>query len=65
MAPKKRQKTISGLKRVDGEWVSDTLNFAALPADWSDIEAIQTPGLTRWCTSTPCAGWQLWQTRGP
>ena len=43
MAPKKRQKTISGLKRVNGEWVSDALNFAALPADWSEIEAGQTP----------------------
>ena len=43
MAPKKRQKTISGLKRVNGEWVSDAPNFAALPADWSEIEASQTP----------------------
>ena len=41
MAPKKKQ--IAGLQRVKGEWVSDTLNFAALPADWSEIEASQTP----------------------
>ena len=43
MAPKKK-KQISGLQRVNGEWVSDTLNFAALPADWSEIEASQSPG---------------------
>ena len=41
MAPKKKQ--IAGLQRVNGEWVSDTLNFAAIPADWSEIEASQTP----------------------
>ena len=41
MAPKKKQ--IAGLQRVNGEWVSDTLNFAGLPADWSEIEAGQTP----------------------
>ena len=39
MAPKK----IAGLQRVNVEWVSDTLAFAALPADWSEIEASQTP----------------------
>ena len=40
MAPKKK---IAGLQRVNGEWVSDTLTFAALPAEWSEIEARQTP----------------------
>ena len=40
MAPKKK---IAGLQRVNGEWVSDTLTFAALPAEWSEIEASQTP----------------------
>ena len=40
MAPRKQ---IPGLQRVNGEWVSDTLNFAAIPADWSEIEASQTP----------------------
>jgi len=33
----------TGLRRVRGEWVSDTLNFAALPPDWSEIEASQRP----------------------
>ena len=28
---------------MNGEWVSDTLTFAALPAEWSEIEASQTP----------------------
>ena len=41
MAPKKRQ--VTGLQRVDGEWVSYTLNFAALPQDWAEIEASQHP----------------------
>ena len=41
MAPRKKQ--IAGLQRINGEWVSDTLNFAAIPADWSEIEASQTP----------------------
>ena len=41
MAPKKKQ--IAGLQRVNEEWVSDTLDFAAIPADWSEIEASQTP----------------------
>ena len=41
MAPKKKQ--VTGLQREKGEWISDTLNFAALPADWSEIEASQTP----------------------
>ena len=40
MAPKKK---IAGLQRVNGEWVSEALTFAALPADWSEIEASQTP----------------------
>ena len=40
MAPKKN---ITGLHRVNGEWVSNTLTFAALPAEWSEIEASQTP----------------------
>ena len=39
MAPKK----IAGLHRVKGEWVSEALTFAALPAEWSEIEASQTP----------------------
>ena len=41
MAPKKRQ--VTGLQRVDGEWVSYTLNFATLPPDWAEIEASQRP----------------------
>ena len=40
MAPKKK---IAGLQRVNGEWVSDTLTSAALPAEWSEIEASQAP----------------------
>ena len=40
MAPKHR---ITGLQRVRGEWISDTLNFVALPSDWSEIEASQQP----------------------
>eukprot|EP00973_Karenia_brevis_P056556 7868040-Karenia_brevis.AAC.1 len=40
MAPKQR---VTGLRRQGGEWVSDTLNFAALPSDWSEIEASQRP----------------------
>ena len=39
MAPKK----IAGLHRVKGEWVSEALTFAALPAEWSEIEASQNP----------------------
>jgi len=49
MAPKKR--AVTGLQCVKGEWVSDTLNFAALPADWSEIEASQTPAL--WLDDRP------------
>ena len=41
MAPRKQK--IPGMQRINGEWVSDTLNFAAIPADWSEIEASQTP----------------------
>jgi hypothetical protein len=37
--PPKRQ--ITGLQRVNGEWVSNTLNFAELPSDWAEIEASQ------------------------
>jgi hypothetical protein len=33
----------TGLRHVRGEWVSDTLTFAALPPDWSEIEASQQP----------------------
>ena len=40
MAPKKN---ITGLHRVNGEWISNTLTFAALPAEWSEIEASQAP----------------------
>ena len=43
MAPKREKKQISGLRRVKGEWVSGALNFTALPVDWSEIEARQTP----------------------
>ena len=39
--PPKRQ--VAGLQRVGNEWVSYTLNFAALPADWAEIEASQNP----------------------
>ena len=39
--PPKRQ--VTGLQRVGNEWVSYTLNFAALPADWAEIEASQNP----------------------
>ncbi len=28
---------------MNGEWVSYTLNFAALPTDWAEIEASQRP----------------------
>ncbi len=28
---------------MNGEWVSYTLNFAALPTDWAEIEACQHP----------------------
>ena len=48
MAPKKN---ITGLHRVNGEWVSNTLTFAALPAEWSEIEASQTP--EPWLDSKP------------
>jgi hypothetical protein len=47
--PPKRQ--VTGLQRVGAEWVSYTLNFEALPADWSEIEASQQPDA--WLDSTP------------
>ena len=28
---------------MNGEWISNTLTFAALPAEWSEIEASQAP----------------------
>ena len=34
---------VTGLHRVGTEWVSTTLNFATLPADWSECEASQHP----------------------
>ena len=49
MAPKKRQ--VAGLQRVGSEWVSYTLNFAALPPDWAEIEASQRP--QPWLDSNP------------
>ena len=39
--PPKRQ--ITGLHRIGAEWVSYTLNFAELPADWAEVEANQHP----------------------
>ena len=48
MAPKRH---VTGLQRVNGEWVSNTLNFAALPADWAEIEASQHP--EPWLDSCP------------
>ena len=41
MPPKR---SVTGLQRVGCEWVSYTLNFQALPPDWSEIEASQHPG---------------------
>jgi len=38
MAPKR---SVTGLQRLNGEWVSNTLNFAELPSDWAEIEASQ------------------------
>ena len=38
MPPKR---SVTGLQRVGCEWVSYTLNFQALPPDWSEIEASQ------------------------
>ena len=49
MAPKRNQ--VPGLQRVNGEWVSYTLNFAALPTDWAEIEASQRP--EPWLDSNP------------
>lgn len=48
MAPKRQ---VTGLQRVGGEWVSYTLNFAALPPDWAEIEASQHP--EPWLDSNP------------
>ena len=48
MAPKRH---VTGLQRVNGEWVSNTLNFAKLPADWAEIEASQHP--EPWLDSCP------------
>ncbi len=47
--PPKRQ--VTGLQRVGSEWVSYSLIFEALPADWSEIEASQQPDA--WLDSTP------------
>ena len=47
--PSKRQ--VTGLQRVGVEWVSNTLNFAELPADWAEIEASQHP--EPWLDSCP------------
>ena len=40
MPPKRN---VTGLQRVNGEWISYTLNFASLPPDWAEIEASQRP----------------------
>lgn len=48
MAPKRQ---VTGLQRVGGEWVSNTLNFRALPPDWGEIEASQRP--EPWLDSHP------------
>jgi hypothetical protein len=47
--PPKRQ--VTGLQRVGSEWVSYSLVFTALPADWSEIEASDQPDA--WLDSTP------------
>jgi len=47
--PPKRQ--VTGLQRVGVEWISYTLNFEALPADWAEIEASQQPDV--WLDNTP------------
>ena len=47
--PPERQ--VTGLQRIGTEWVSYTLNFAQLPADWAEIEASQRP--EPWLDSCP------------
>ena len=42
---------VTGLQRVNGEWISYTLNFASLPPDWAEIEASQHP--EPWLDSRP------------
>ena len=42
---------VTGLRRVNGEWVSDILHFMALPPDWAEIEASQHPA--PWLDSCP------------
>ena len=41
MAPKK--KTVTGLQRINSEWITWGLSFNQLPADWSAREAAQNP----------------------
>eukprot|EP00969_Alexandrium_andersonii_P098337 4340579-Alexandrium_andersonii.AAC.1 len=41
MPPKR--KTPAGLQRVGCEWVNYSLSFAALPEDWSAMEAAKNP----------------------
>ena len=48
MSPKRQ---VAGLQRAGNEWVSNTLNFAELPADWAEIEASQYP--EPWLGSNP------------
>ena len=42
---------VTGLHRVGTEWVSTSLNFAELPADWAENEASQNP--EAWLTACP------------